>query len=87
MIHRRLLDDDAFGVQEPLNEIEFGKGLVARGKHFLIFDSEENSNIKRTRQLANQIFHSPIVTMDNVPGMQGKNANTYGNGIMVVILI
>ena len=36
MVHRRLLDDDAFGVGEPLNETAFGMGLVARGKHFLI---------------------------------------------------
>ena len=32
MVHRRLLDDDAFGVQQPLNETEFGTGKVARGK-------------------------------------------------------
>ncbi|XP_068205819.1 lysosomal alpha-mannosidase-like isoform X1 [Palaemon carinicauda] len=37
MIHRRLLHDDAFGVGEALNEVAFGEGLVARGKHHLIF--------------------------------------------------
>ena len=36
MVHRRLLDDDAFGVGEALNETAFGVGLVARGKHFLV---------------------------------------------------
>lgn len=36
MVHRRLLDDDAFGVGEPLNETAFNEGLVARGKHYLI---------------------------------------------------
>ena len=58
-------DDDAFGVQEPLNEIEFGQGLVARGIHYIHFDTNEESRIKRSRQLAHQIFHSPIVTLDN----------------------
>jgi lysosomal alpha-mannosidase len=35
MVHRRLLHDDAFGVGEALNETAFGRGLVARGKHYL----------------------------------------------------
>lgn len=41
MIHRRLLNDDAFGVGEALNEQAYGKGLVARGKHFLTFGTDE----------------------------------------------
>ena len=36
MVHRRLLDDDHFGVGEALDETQFGKGLVARGKHLLV---------------------------------------------------
>ncbi|XP_044592334.1 lysosomal alpha-mannosidase isoform X2 [Cotesia glomerata] len=36
MLHRRLLNDDAFGVGEALNETAFGYGLVARGSHSLI---------------------------------------------------
>ncbi|EEZ99703.1 Alpha-mannosidase 2-like Protein [Tribolium castaneum] len=35
MVHRNCLHDDAFGVAEALNETAFGKGLVARGSHFL----------------------------------------------------
>lgn len=35
MVHRRLLHDDAFGVGEALNEIAYGQGIVARGKHYL----------------------------------------------------
>lgn len=35
MVHRRLLHDDAFGVGEALNETAFGKGLVARGTHWI----------------------------------------------------
>lgn len=36
-VHRRLLRDDAFGVGEALFEEAYGQGLVARGKHWLIF--------------------------------------------------
>ncbi|GJQ83732.1 hypothetical protein Trydic_g20608 [Trypoxylus dichotomus] len=37
MVHRNLLDDDGFGVNEPLNEMQFGVGLIARGKHYVTF--------------------------------------------------
>ena len=65
MIHRRLLDDDAFGVDQPLNETEFGgKGLVARGTHYLLFDPSVEDQLVRTRLLAKSIFASPIVTLN-----------------------
>lgn len=32
-IHRRLLNDDAFGVGEALNETAYGRGVIARGRH------------------------------------------------------
>ncbi|XP_016973536.2 lysosomal alpha-mannosidase [Drosophila rhopaloa] len=38
MLHRRLLNDDAFGVGEALNETQYGTGLIARGKVSLIID-------------------------------------------------
>lgn len=38
MIHRRLLADDARGVQEPLNETESdGKGLIQSVRHYVVF--------------------------------------------------
>ena len=65
MIHRRLLDDDAFGVDQPLNETEFGgRGLVARGTHYLLFDPNVEDQLVRTRLLAKSIFASPIVTLN-----------------------
>lgn len=39
MVHRRLLYDDDFGVVEPLNETAYGAGLIARGKHYVVFGS------------------------------------------------
>ncbi|KAH8389461.1 hypothetical protein KR200_005988, partial [Drosophila serrata] len=38
MLHRRLLVDDSFGVAEALNEEQYGTGLIARGKIYLILD-------------------------------------------------
>ncbi|RVE39916.1 hypothetical protein evm_015434, partial [Chilo suppressalis] len=32
-VHRRLLTDDGFGLEESLNEEAYGVGLVVRGKH------------------------------------------------------
>ena len=36
MVHRRLLYDDWKGVGEALNEHQHRKGLVARGKFFVL---------------------------------------------------
>ncbi|KAK5639939.1 hypothetical protein RI129_010750 [Pyrocoelia pectoralis] len=35
MIHRRLMNDDEFGVEEVLNEREYGEGVIVRGQHYL----------------------------------------------------
>ncbi|KAI4470603.1 alpha-mannosidase [Holotrichia oblita] len=51
MVHRRLLNDDAFGVGEPLNEIEFNKGVVVRGQHYLTF-GQKNSCSKNSVKTA-----------------------------------
>lgn len=37
MIHRRDSSDDGLGVYEVLDETVNGKGLYARGKHYLTF--------------------------------------------------
>uniref|UniRef100_A0A1Q3FMY3 Alpha-mannosidase n=2 Tax=Culex tarsalis TaxID=7177 RepID=A0A1Q3FMY3_CULTA len=59
MVHRRLLHDDAFGVEEALDERAFGKGLVARGKHYVVFGSKKTSNPTlqaKERFLQNQVL-------------------------------
>ncbi|KAF4532290.1 hypothetical protein B566_EDAN015704 [Ephemera danica] len=43
MVHRRLLHDDNFGVDEALDEHAFGAPLVARGKHLVILGSRTTS--------------------------------------------
>ncbi|XP_048487906.1 lysosomal alpha-mannosidase [Plutella xylostella] len=37
MVHRRLLTDDGFGLEESLNEEEGGVGLIVRGKQRIVF--------------------------------------------------
>ncbi|XP_050557941.1 lysosomal alpha-mannosidase-like [Spodoptera frugiperda] len=37
MVHRRLLTDDGFGLEETLNEESYGVGLVVKGKHRILF--------------------------------------------------
>ena len=61
MLHRRLLDDDAFGVDEPLNEEAFQTGLVTRGKHFLSFGKDIEDGTAKRRQLSNEVFGDLIV--------------------------
>ncbi|XP_058121283.1 lysosomal alpha-mannosidase-like [Anopheles ziemanni] len=56
MVHRRLLRDDRFGVGEALNETQYGTGLVARGKIFLLFGQYTNSISQRPTQAAKERF-------------------------------
>lgn len=69
MVHRRLLRDDAFGVGEALNEAQFGSGLIARGKHHLVFGSMSKSTptvpaierfVQNQKLMANWFFFSKI---------------------------
>ena len=41
MLHRRLLHDDGFGVEEALNENAYDKGVVARGKHWIFLSNDK----------------------------------------------
>ncbi|KAB0792238.1 hypothetical protein PPYR_14197 [Photinus pyralis] len=58
MIHRRLLRDDAFGVEQALNEEEFGNGLRVRGQHFFTFGatSRVRRDIAQQKILASWAF-------------------------------
>lgn len=54
-----MLKDDAFGVGEALDEKENELGLVARGKHWLIFGKKTTTSptLKaRERLLANEVL-------------------------------
>ncbi|CAF4957219.1 unnamed protein product [Pieris macdunnoughi] len=41
MVHRRLLTDDGFGLEETLNEEAFGVGLVVKGRHRIYFGNTQ----------------------------------------------
>ncbi|KAK4872843.1 hypothetical protein RN001_014872 [Aquatica leii] len=48
MLHRNCLNDDAFGVGEPLDEVAFGKRLVVRGSHYLVAGPYANNSAKKS---------------------------------------
>ncbi|XP_050094316.1 lysosomal alpha-mannosidase-like [Anopheles aquasalis] len=79
MVHRRLLRDDRFGVGEALNETQFGSGLVARGKHWLIFGKSSAVTVKGETQKAKERFlqrnvHLPSwVFLTNADGLSFEN--------------
>ncbi len=60
MLHRRILRDDGLGVIEPLNEFgKDGKGLIVRGKMYLVLERIENS-ARIHRPLALQVNNEPV---------------------------
>ena len=67
MVHRRILHDDALGVNEVLNETAYGTGLVVSGKHVVIIDRPSES-ARLHRVIAQQMFMHPLPTysMPNV---------------------
>ena len=89
-IHRRLLHDDAFGVGEALNETAFGKGLVARGKHYLIFGEKTNVHPTlegRERLLQNRILLPNWLFFDDVSNISYDDwAKKYTNIVSFAVL-
>jgi lysosomal alpha-mannosidase len=70
-VHRRLLNDDAFGVGEALNESAYGKGLVVRGRHHLVIDSttsESDSIVLREKELAWNLLNPPCILVTPAGG-------------------
>jgi lysosomal alpha-mannosidase len=65
MLHRREMYLDYFGPHELLDEPgRDGRGLVVRGKHWLIIGND--SEISKThRTLAYELFHAPVLTFSN----------------------
>ncbi len=62
MLHRRILNDDALGVSEPMNETGInGKGLIVKGILNLIFNTSDFS-ARYHRELAHQINNQPLLT-------------------------
>lgn len=60
MVHRRLLEDDARGVGEPL--MESGAGSTVRGRHFVLLSSVSDA-AARHRLLAEEVVLAPQVVL------------------------
>lgn len=81
MLHRRLLQDDGLGMEEPLNEPGIDRrGLIVRGKHYLLIGPID-SVIRSTRQLSKQLhmhpiqwFQAPPATTNLMPAASGSSS-------------
>lgn len=60
MLHRRTLHDDAFGVEEALNETAYGTGLVARGKHYLVLGEPKDNKHEKALQVLTTLPPHPF---------------------------
>ncbi|XP_039498257.1 lysosomal alpha-mannosidase [Drosophila santomea] len=56
LLHRRHLFNDGGGVGEALNETQYGKGLIARGKLYLILDSATDGDTVTERKTEKELF-------------------------------
>lgn len=77
MLHRWTVEDDGFGVGEPLNEMEFGKGLMVRGHHWIIPVSlhgrKQPSAAELSRTLSQQMARQPILTFVDASNISRNN--------------
>lgn len=76
-IHRRLLYDDSQGVSEPLDENQYGVGMVSRGKHVLHINELDNA-AKAHRLSALKAAMQPIVTLAPTHMGSGEWVSKYG---------
>jgi len=59
LIHRRHVQQDIYVFGEPLDEMTYGKGLVVRGTHTLLFEDTKNreKNSKRGSSTLRSLVH------------------------------
>ena len=64
MVHRRLMVDDGYGMEEALNEPgEDNRGLVVRGKFLIIVDDFQES-IRKMRTLSKYLSLPPLIVFE-----------------------
>lgn len=76
MVHRRLLVDDDFGVNEALNETAHGVGLVARGTHLLHLGQSDSAPQWRRQRMQEQ-FMKPTLFFVPTTLTQGQWQSGY----------
>lgn len=83
MLHRRLLQDDGLGVEEPLNEPGIDRrGLIIRGKHYLLIGPID-SVIRSTRQLSKQLHMHPIQWFQAPPVTMNLGLPPFSSGALL----
>ena len=74
MIHRRILHDDGFGVNEPLNETDaitgadgtrIGNGLIITGKHIVILSAADSIN-RYLRAVQTRVYRPPHLSVSSM---------------------
>ena len=82
MLHRRLFNDDAFGVGEALNETAFGVGLAVRGKHSLLpcVDTALGCEAE-SRLVAETNLMKPVILLGNSCRVSDFRSKIYINKI------
>lgn len=83
-MHRRLLRDDAFGVGEALNELEYGRGLTARGKHWLVFGKKTDTNptVRASERIVqNEVLMSNWIFFDDISSMSFSEWSQYTHSV------
>ena len=78
MVHRRILKDDKRGVSEPLNETANGRGLIARGRHWLFYSDKVSEHIHR--DLGLDMFYPPTLALSRGSGVPGVPVNNFFTG-------
>lgn len=87
LLHRRLLWDDAFGVKEPLNEHQYGTGLIATGKLHMLFGSKKSPFlVARERFLQNQMLMPNWLFFSNIKDTYEDWLRMYRNIVSVIVL-
>ncbi|KAF2883456.1 hypothetical protein ILUMI_22698 [Ignelater luminosus] len=61
MVHRRLINDDKFGVAEVLDEKEFGRGVTVRGQHQLVLGTSGKNAAAQQHDIAQRKLLAPWV--------------------------
>ena len=71
-----MYQDDNFGVEESLDEPGVdGRGLTARGQHWLILEAKKDQ--RNQRQLALELFHQPVVAFSPI-----KSASNFRSSVI-----
>lgn len=73
MVHRRLLRDDGFGMEQALNEPgEDFRGLIVRGRHYVIVDDIRTS-VQKMRILSKSFANKPVLVFEKKESHNGES--------------